>query len=1078
MIDPKRQRQGTLATRDGRALPLERTRVEGVVRGPIADVTVKQRFANDTSEKIDAVYSFPLPDGAAVHTMEFHIGDRVVRAKVEEKAKAREAYERARAAGRTATLLEEDDPTLFTLSVANVPPGASVDVVLGYEQLLGFDDGEWRFVFPMVAPERYRALAPGESASAISRLRVPTGERPGDVELELLVHADASAIEKLRCTSHSVDVETLADGGRRIVLRQAETIANRDFALAFRASGEGVRPLVYTRRVAGERGTFLVVVTPPSDGLPRTAPRGGASDMKALTCGNCGGLVTDLSAIKDIPGIGPAVPCTYCCAILAPSTEGKITRATRPRDVVVIVDRSASMRGEALPQARRAVRALLDALPQNDAVQVLAFDHTRAAFDGDGAGLVALAPEVKDRIDAFLGKLEPRGGSELERALEAAAKIPVREGRTPVVVLVTDAAVGNEGRLVRRAAELLGNRRLFVLGVGATVDRRLVRRLARACSGASDVIGTREDVEPTVARFAKRVREGGPVLTGLSIAWDGAATAEVSPSRAPDLYGGEPVAIYGRFEGRGETTLVITGATADGRPFRQELALDLPAESDSAPRAIERLWARARIEELMERLERDPSEAADVEKSVTALALAHSLVSRYTSLIADDTMDDASDDADLDGSRRLQGASRARHEAHAHGGDYVEEAAEMEASTIMRSAPMGGAPPAPHAPAPLSATMASPPPPPGSYAPRPAARAASGVVGAVTKAGAVIGRFFAGDDDEGVELADSVAARPHGGGSQLPIEAPGSEPYPEDELRWLDGKVSGELDLVFLVDETGSMGPYIQQVQARLRELVTAVERSPLCKSLRIALVTYRDHAPQDHTYASKVVPFTADFAKIRRAVDAMVASGGGDGPESVTDGLFDVVRLEWRPSAARAVVWFGDAPPHGVDRSGDGFPEGCPCGNHWYTQAESLREMGIAVYAVGCLPNLSHYAGGVEVFRTVARATDGTYLPLHAADVLVPLIAGAAATQLDKQRVDARIAAIVEEHAEPLCATDEPERVRWLTEELRERNIRARAMRFDESSHAPPPVVFRDVLPAEVAASLERLRLGRRVMV
>ncbi len=1099
MSDPKRIRQGAMATRDGHELPLERTRVEGTLVGPIADVTIRQRFANDSKEQIEAVYSFPLPDGAAVHTMEFHIADRVVRGKIEERAKARAAYERALAAGRAATLLEEDAPTLFTLSVANVPPGATIDVVLGYQQLLGFDDGEWRFVFPMVAPERYRALEPGESPSAISRLRVPTHERPGDVELVLDVHADEAAIEKLRCTSHSVDVETLADGGRRVTLRRATSIANRDFALSYRASDRGVRPIVQTHRAerragskADARGTFLVMVTPPAEGLEQTRPRGGASDLKALTCGNCGGLVTDMSAIRDVPGIGPAVPCTYCAAILAPSTEGRITRASRPRDVVILVDRSASMRGDALPQARRAVRALLDSLPESDAVQVLAFDHARSVFDGVGTGFIALAPEVKDRIDAFLGELEPRGGSEIERALEAAAKLPVRDGRTPVIVLVTDAAVGNEGRLVRRATELLGSRRLFVLGVGATVDRRLVRRLARACSGASDVVGEKEDIEPVLVRFARRIREGGPVLTGLSVAWNGASTTDVSPGRIPDLYGGEPVAVFGRFEGTGPSTLVITGATADGRPFRQELAIDLPAPTataSDAPVAIERLWARARIEDLMERLEREPSEASAVENEVTSLALAHSLVSRYTSLVADDRRDPTAGDP-----RDDDDPAHAASPAHAKG-DGAADGLLEPGMLAMEGAP----PPVMSAPA-GAAAGGMPPASPSRPRLAPAAGAhrapAEKAIGALTKAGMVISRYFGGTDAD--EEARLVSPMREGGvssersdvlvaqagrrarGGQIPIEAPGSEPYPEDELTWLEGRASGELDLVFLVDETGSMGPYIMQVQSRLLELLSAVKRSPLCKSLRIALVTYRDHPPQDGTYASKVLPFTDDFDTVSRAVNAMSASGGGDGPESVTDGLFDVVRLDWRRDAARAVVWFGDAPPHGVDRHNDGFPEGCPCGNHWYTQAESLREMGIAVYAVGCLPNLSHYAGGVEVYRTIARATDGTYLPLNAADVLVPLIAGAAATQLDKQRIDARVAAIVAEHLDALRATDEAERVRWLSEELRERGVRARAMRFDEASGlgAPAPVVFRDVGPAEVAAALDRLRLGRRVLL
>ena len=121
-----------------------------------------------------------------------------------------------------------------------------------------------------------------------------------------------------------------------------------------------------------------------------------------------------------------------------------------------------------------------------------------------------------------------------------------------------------------------------------------------------------------------------------------------------------------------------------------------------------------------------------------------------------------------------------------------------------------------------------------------------------------------------------------------------------------------QLDLVFLIDATGSMGPYIHEVRTRLLELVSALERSPLCQSLRLGIVSYRDHPPQDHSYVTRVVPLTNDIERVHAAVSEVAASGGGDGPEAVTDGLFDLVRLAWRPSAAKAVVWFGDAPPHG----------------------------------------------------------------------------------------------------------------------------------------------------------------------
>jgi hypothetical protein len=281
---------------------------------------------------------------------------------------------------------------------------------------------------------------------------------------------------------------------------------------------------------------------------------------------------------------------------------------------------------------------------------------------------------------------------------------------------------------------------------------------------------------------------------------------------------------------------------------------------------------------------------------------------------------------------------------------------------------------------------------------------------------------------------------------------------------------------VFLVDATSSMGPFIEEAKRRLIDLIDALQTSPLCRSLRLGLVSYRDHEPQEASYTSRAVPLTSDAGAIRTAVLELTAAGGGDGPEAVTDGLADVVRLDWRPSAVRAVVWIGDAPPHGVEPRGDAFPKGCPCGRSWYAQAESCREMGVSIYAIGCLPVLRKYDRAEAVFRTVARATRGMFLPLREAHLLVPLIAGAAASELDKQRLDEHVAAVWMENAPALRQSDEPERARWIAEALHVKGVRVREMRGSEEIGSPSPLRFRDVAPEDVEGSLDRLRLAGRL--
>ncbi|MEZ4406265.1 MAG: VIT domain-containing protein [Polyangiales bacterium] len=1303
--------QGTLRDAKGRALPLTRTNVRARVTGPVATVVVEQTFRNDGDEAIEAVYLFPLPREASVYRMEFRIADRVVKGVVKEKAEARAAYQRARAEGRAATLLEEDTPALFTLSVANVAPGATIDVTLEYQEVVPYDDGEWRFVFPMVAPERYREGPPPPASAALPPPRVPTGERGADVTLSVELQGEPDG---LRCASHRTVTERSPEG---VTVRlDGASVANRDFSLAWRAGDAGVRPDLRFERAEGEAGTFLLTIT-PSNAPDLTERRGDPGGMKALRCGNCGGTVTDLASIKEIHGLGPVVPCSFCGAILTPGTE-VVTRATRPRDVLILVDRSASMRG-AMLQARKAVGAILKGLTAADAVQVAAFDHDRAFFDNDGARFVALSPEVIAKVDGFLSKLAPRGGTELEQALGHSAKLPKRDDRTRVTVLITDAGVGNDGRLLRRLPELLGSAtRLFVLGLGPAVDRGLIDRLAHAGGGACDVVMNREDAGEALERFARRVREGGPVLTGLSLHWEGAGVSELHPAALPDLYGGQVVRALGRFTGEGATKLVITGATADGRGFRQELTVTLPARSDDTP-GLGRLWARREVASIAELAAAGGAQASALKAEGTALSLRYGIVGAFTSLVAEDSavsvekvrrqkgvlyfergswvgrgpvtlaresvtlgrqtgcdvvVDDGKvsrmhltlrvdDDGwslkDIDSVNGTAVDGRVVREARlAHGaritvgettlrfelaggpdaffevvpttrvevplatpddvdeepasdGAAVERAraaapskkgrAAEGASAPLRSAaffeddesfgdepslgrggfggvPVGGAPmasgyasepfgavpsPAPARPAMPGAFSApggappsrggggplgaAPPRPTGAPMPPPAMPAmpampspmAPPAMGAppsplgppppITPPSAMpapvspmpfgppspvpclsVAPFsptygaeaYAPPSETvtcprcahlnpartryclscGADVTAPVLRPPQmeheRAVPQSPIEAPGSDPYPEHELRWIAARGRGALDLVFLVDATGSMGAYIHEVKTHLLALIDALKGSPLCRSLRLGLVAYRDHPPQDNTYASHAVALTDDVAAVRREVDALQASGGGDGPESVTDGLFDVVRLDWRPDAAKAVVWFGDAPPHGVEPRGDAFPEGCPCGQHWFAQAESCREMGVAVYAIGCLPGLRGFAGAEAVFRQVARTTRGMFLPLREATMLVPLIAGAAVSELDRQRVDERVADLVDQWSAPLAATDEAERVRWITDALRREGVRARGMAFDEDSPRPAPQRFRDVTEADVAGALDRLRMAGRAAV
>lgn len=139
------------------AFPVKRTGVKAKVSGIIAEVEVVQVYANEAEVPLEAVYVFPGSTRAAVQGLEMLIGERVIRAQIQEKGMARAGYEKAKAENKHATLLEQERPNVFKMSVANILPGAEVEVKLTYTEVLRPTDRVYEFVFPTVVGPGTRA---------------------------------------------------------------------------------------------------------------------------------------------------------------------------------------------------------------------------------------------------------------------------------------------------------------------------------------------------------------------------------------------------------------------------------------------------------------------------------------------------------------------------------------------------------------------------------------------------------------------------------------------------------------------------------------------------------------------------------------------------------------------------------------------------------------------------------------------------------------------------------------------------------------------------------------------------------
>ncbi len=273
--------------------------------------------------------------------------------------------------------------------------------------------------------------------------------------------------------------------------------------------------------------------------------------------------------------------------------------------------------------------------------------------------------------------------------------------------------------------------------------------------------------------------------------------------------------------------------------------------------------------------------------------------------------------------------------------------------------------------------------------------------------------------------------------------------------------------MVFVVDNTGSMGPYIENTKRKILEIIRTIKKEELCKRLRVGLVSYRDHPPEESTYVTQKFELSPDTAKIEDNIRSMNASGGGDGPEAVSDALHVANRMEYLRDAAKVMVLVGDAPPHGVEE-GDRWPDGPPSGIKWRDEVKKAYEKGIVIHTVGCFPEIQNYQNAVKTFQEIASGSEGKFIPLNEAELLVKVITGVAIEEIDKLAIQEAIlkemGVSMEDFDEGEEITDE--KIAELASKVHAGGLRKRALHHAPmSAGAPSAAESFEVAEEEVSA-------------
>lgn len=550
--------------------------VDVTIEDGYAITTVEQQFFNPHAQALEAVYSFPVPEKAAVGEFTYWIDGKPVTGEVLEKKRAREVYEQEKAQGRETALTEKDEYLTFESSVYPVQPQSDVRVRLVYIQPVHTDLGIGRYVYPLeeggvdeqklafwtydeVVTEAFRFNLRMRSSYPIDGLRLPqhpqaTVTQVSAQEWEVVLASGNSGVD---------------DGALHTSSPVAAHELTQDIVVYWRhqAGLPGSIDMVAYRPEGRDRGTFMLTVTPGDD--------------------------------------------------LAPVTSG--------RDWVFVLDVSGSMQGKYYSLVE-GVRKGLAKLPSGDRFRVVLFNNQSWELTN---GYTAVNEVNVSQLIQLLESTGPGGGTNLYAGLRRGLN-GLDADRPSAIILVTD-GVANVGTTEKEAfLQLLEQHdvRLFSFVMGNSANRPLLEGMTEVSNGLAMSISNSDDIVGRLMQTTGKLNY--EAYRDIKVDIRGVKVKEMTPARSGSLYRGQQLILFGHYWGEGEAEVEISGKVS-GQDRSYIGRLEFPERSTRNPE-LERLWAFATVEDLQSRIDYF-GEDRDSEDAIVDIALEYGLVTNYTSMV-------------------------------------------------------------------------------------------------------------------------------------------------------------------------------------------------------------------------------------------------------------------------------------------------------------------------------------------------------------------------------------------------------------------------------------------------------------
>lgn len=465
-------------------LAMQRLLLTGQVLPAGARLVVQHIFRSEEDKPLEVIYSFPLPRDAALRRFRITGEGFEAHSELKETEAAVKDYEEGIAQGSLSTLARQYGDGVVNLTVGNIRPKETVTVWLEILAGVELKDDGFRFRFPFALAPTYHAgaktavVSPGEG-----EMELPASEF-GDVILPRF-REDLSALhqigfdlsldsqldlDEIASPSHPVRVRNNGNFNAHVALATGQDVPNRDLVLD--GHFKAVAPQVLAGRDKDGKGHFAAIVPSSSFGA----------------------------------------------------------NLETPRRIVILMDRSGSMGGEPINQARKAIEACLAVLSDSDLFGLVVFDSTAEVFH---QALQPATRDVREQAREFLRHVNAHGGTELANGFLSAARI-LGDGGGDILILTDGQVSGTEQILEKARATGV---RLHTLGIGSASQDRFLTLLARETGGVSRFVTPRERVDLSAVDLFASI--GRPVATGLT------AGPNIQPQPGSKVFSGTPLLLFG-----------------------------------------------------------------------------------------------------------------------------------------------------------------------------------------------------------------------------------------------------------------------------------------------------------------------------------------------------------------------------------------------------------------------------------------------------------------------------------------------------------------------------------------------------